>query len=62
MTKMKGLEKTHVVEVTCSMKCPKARVTFLVAPRVEGRSKTTLNKGLDVMSKAGADLFWACIK
>jgi hypothetical protein len=62
MTKMKGLEKTNVVEVTCSMKCPKARVTFLVAPRVEGRSKTTLNKGLDVLSKAGADLFWGCVK
>lgn len=60
--RVKGLDKTHVFEVSCTMKCPKARVTFLVAPRVEGRSKTTLNKGLDVTNKAGAELFWSCIK
>lgn len=60
--KVKTKSKTHVFEVSCTMSCPKARVTFLVAPRVEGRSKTTLQKGLDITNKTGADLFWSCVK
>lgn len=52
-----------VFDVSCTIESKKARVTFAIAPRVEGsKSKTTAKKGIDITSKAGADLFWGCVK
>jgi hypothetical protein len=52
-----------VFEVSCTIESRKARVTFAIAPRVEGsKSKTTANKGIDLLSKQGAGLFWSCVK
>lgn len=63
--KVKGLmgKNGPVYEVNCTIASKMCRVTFAIAPRVEGdKSATTFNKGLDIFSKSGAEIFWSCIK